>query len=69
MSKENEPKTKFETGQIVRGRRVVGVWLLTKDGLFIGSGDDVRKVEPEEKINFQSLKGFPINESRTPDDS
>lgn len=29
----------------------------------------MRKVEPGEKINFQSLKGFPINESKTPDDS
>ncbi len=59
MNKENEPKIKFKTGQIVRGGRVDGFWFLTNGGrLFIGSGDYVREVEPRE-IDPKSLKNFP----------
>lgn len=83
MNKENKPETKFETGQIVRGGRVDGYWLLTENGdLYICTFEDMRKVEPREKINYKSFKGFPeekilvyntevspSNESKTPDDS
>ena len=61
MSKEKE----LRTGRIVRGikKKAVGYWLLTKDGcLYIGSGDDMRRVEPEEKINIQALENFPKEE-------